>query len=114
MNKFLLTICVLAWSFGAVAGFVPGTEDIPALDDMVFSEDVVSFDVPEGQILNVVAQTKKSAAQIQQFYATNLVAMGWQKSGTNRFVRGRDVLELEIVPDGNKRTVRFNLMVPSE
>lgn len=114
MKKLLLAICVIMWSLNVSADFVPGTEDVPAIDDMVFSEDVVSFDVPEGQILNVVAQTKKSASQIQQFYATNLNAMGWQKSGTNRFVRGRDVLELEIASEGNKRIVRFNLLVPSE
>jgi len=97
-----------------LADFVPGTEDIPALDDMKFSEDVTSFDVPQGQILIVTGTTATSQKEIEQFYSNNLPALGWVQKGRGKFMRGSDVLEIETSSVASQQNVKFNLTLSNE
>ena len=113
MKKIFLGIC-LVWSLTCLADFVPGTEDIPALEDMVFSEDVTSFDVPQGQILIVTGTSAKSKKEIESFYRKNLTALGWISKGNGRFVRGNDVLEIETTLGAAKQNVKFSLTLSNE
>ena len=111
IKKILLVACCMLWSLTGRAGFVPGTEDIPAMDDMVFAEDMVSFDVPEGQILVASATTKASDESIYKFYRSSLLALGWQQNGKGVFVRGKDRLEINVTHGMTEQQVRFNLSV---
>ena len=106
---FLLAGCMLCCV--ARADFVPGTEDIPAMDDMVFAEDIVSFDVPEGQILAALATTKASDESIYRFYQSSMLALGWQQSSKGVFTRGKDRLEINVVHGIKEQQVRFNLSI---
>ena len=110
---FFFCICLIL-SVTCWADFVPGTEDIPALDDMIFSEDVMSFDVPEGQILIVAGTTSKSSTEIMDFYRKNLSSLGWTPKGGGKFIRGNDILEVEITSDNSKQNVKFNLTLSNE
>ena len=114
MNKLIVFLVGMFLATSVFAGFLPGTEDIPALNDMVFSEDVTSFDVPEGQILILSGTTHKTLSEIEQFYKTNLTALGWSSTGKNEFKRGNDSLKLDIDSSSNQRTVKFNLTLSND
>ncbi|MBP5344483.1 MAG: hypothetical protein J6Y85_05380 [Alphaproteobacteria bacterium] len=114
MSKFFFLLGCLMWALHVWAGFVPGTEDIPALGDMIFSEDVTSFDVPQGQILIVMGTTSKSPNEIERFYRNNLQALGWTLKKSGKFVRGNDVLEIETTSQNSKQNVKFSLTLSNE
>ena len=88
----------------ARADFVPGTDDIPVPDEFqaVIANDFL-FDTPSGQILTYEAKTGLSPKQVRSFYQSSLVAMGWKQSGTDRYVRGDDILQIIFPKDGYVR-----------
>ena len=113
MKKFCFLL-VMGLAVSARADFLPGTEDIPALDDMTFSEDVLSFDVPEGQILIVSGTTNQTRTDIERFYETNLTALGWQKKTVSKFVRGNDQLSIDIESEKSHHNVKFSLTLSND
>ena len=114
MKRLFFLFSCLVWTLRVWADFVPGTEDIPALDDMIFSEDVMSFDVPQGQILIVMGTTSKSPKEIERFYHNNLPALGWTPKKSGKFIRGNDVLEIETTSQNSKQNVKFSLTLSNE
>ena len=114
MKKFFFLLLVLIFSVSAFADFLPGTEDIPAMDDMTFSDDVLSFDAPEGQILIISGTTKRTPAEVNRFYKTNLSALGWTAQGRGKFTRGTDSLKIDIERTSTQQNVKFNLTLSNE
>ena len=113
MKKFCFLL-IMGLAVSAWADFLPGTEDIPALDDMIFSEDILSFDVPEGQILIVNGTTDQTQAEIERFYTTNLTALGWKKKTNSKFVRGNDQLSIDIETVKSHQNVKFSLTLSND
>ena len=109
IKKICIVLLCVSWAVICQAEFVPGTEDIPAMDDMVFSEDMVSFDVPEGQILVAAATTQSSEKAIHNFYRESLNALGWNMVKPGVYMRGKDRLDVTVQEGVKERQVKFNL-----
>lgn len=69
----------------------------------------ISFDKPEGRIVEAVAEGRMSPAEVAKFYATTLPQLGWKGVGNNRFAREGEELLLNFSTVPNKLTVRFAL-----
>ena len=111
MRKICILLFFLLWSVIGQAAFVPGTEDVPAMDDMIFSDDIVSFDVPEGQILVIIGTTSSSVQTINNFYQESLNALGWQLIKSGSYIRGKDHLDIVVSGGKTKNEVKFNLTI---
>ena len=114
---FLALLCLLipALSPGQAATQEPGryfTEvpDLPLMSGMAEMPDAgVSFDKPEGRIVEVYAQGEGTADEVLRFYQRALPQLGWEAAGPKRFRREGEVLDLEVETAGNFVTLRCAL-----
>jgi len=97
MKRFLFILCLLIILKGH-ADFLPFTQDIPLMPDLILQDDYLSFDTPSGQILNLSAKTSLPCQQVLSFYTQTLPALGWQEEKTGIFIRNRDTLSLSCTP----------------
>jgi len=73
-------------------------------------EDAVVFDKPEGRILESTAIGKNAQpAEIMEFYAKTLPALGWKPLGAGQYARGHEALGLAAVRQGNDARLRVTL-----
>ena len=93
MKRFSFTLCLLT-ILKANADFLPFTQDIPLMTDLILQEDYLSFDTPSGQILNLSAKTSLPCQQVLSFYTQTLSALGWQEEKKGFFKRNEDTLSL--------------------
>lgn len=122
--KFFLLAWLLApiWLAGAAiqtpamaatsppATFLSTLEDVPLMPGLAERKDLaISFDKPEGRIVEAVAEGRMSQAEVARFYATTLPQLGWKGVGNNRFAREGEELLLNFSTVPNKLTVRFAL-----
>ncbi len=111
----LLCLLVPALSIGQAATQEPGryfTEvpDLPLMPGMAEMPDAgVSFDKPEGRIVEVYAQGEGKADEVLRFYRRTLPQLGWEAAGPKRFRREGEVLDLEVETAGNFVTLRCAL-----
>lgn len=103
----LSAILLLFFALVAHAEFV-GETDIPLMDGMQINEnESFSFDVPAGQIMGFTATSKKSVAEVRDFYQTALEELGWQKKSANLYRRDQDELNLQISPQKNGTSIKI-------
>jgi hypothetical protein len=69
----------------------------------------VSFDKPEGRIVEAYAEGRLTAAAVSKFYASTLPQLGWRDQGNNRFAREGEELILNFTTAAKKLTVQFSL-----
>ena len=111
----LLCLLVPALSIGQAATQESGryfTEvpDLPLMPGMAEMPDAgVSFDKPEGRIVEVYAQGEGNADEVLRFYRRTLPQLGWEAAGPKRFRREGEVLDLEVETAGNFVTLRCAL-----
>ena len=111
----LLGLLIPALSAGQAATQEPGryfTEvpDLPLMPGMAEMPDAgVSFDKPEGRIVEVYAQGEGTADEVLRFYQRALPQLGWEAAGPKRFRREGEVLDLEVETAGNFVTLRCAL-----
>ncbi len=98
----------LAPALGLAAdGFVPGVADLPLMPGMIAGNDggEVTFDSPEGRIVDVTAQSTTPWAAIRAFYDETLQQLGWQVVGNSAsgvtYQRDAERLLLEHLPDSH-------------
>ncbi len=90
--------------------FLSMIEDVPLMPGLAERKDLaISFDKPEGRIVEAVAEGRMSQAEVARFYATTLPQLGWKGEGNNRFAREGEELLLNFSTAANKLTVRFAL-----
>lgn len=91
--------------------FVPGIEDLPLAPGLAaHAENSVLFDTPSGRIVDAIAAGRVSRTAILAFYARTLPQLGWREISRGAFVRGDELLRLEIsVATANLTEVRFSL-----
>ena len=114
---FLALLCLLipALSLGQAATQEPGryfTElpDLPLMPGMAEMPDAgVSFDKPEGRIVEVYAQGEGTEDEVLRFYRRALPQLGWEAAGPKRFRREGEVLNLEVETAGGFVTLRCAL-----
>jgi hypothetical protein len=109
----MLVIVAVAF-FGAAAaragGFVAGLEDLPLMPGLQeVEESAVSFDAPEGRIVEVYAEGAVEAKRVLAFYDETLPQLGWAPAGGGSFRREGEVLRIEIIGEGEGIAVRFSL-----
>lgn len=119
MKLKLLFVGFALIALSALAGttrFVAGTEDVPLMDGLTaVTEDHISFDTPEGRIVQSSAfTTSLSLKQVLSFYQETLPQLGWIQKKQNTFERETD--ELVIDAQKNKTTlfIHFNLQTKAK
>ena len=94
----------------APASFLSNLEDIPLMAGLVERKDLaISFDKPEGRIVEAYAEGRLSQAAVAKFYAATLPQLGWKGQGNNRFAREGEELHLGFSTRANVLTVQFSL-----
>lgn len=89
--------------------FLPGTEDIPQMNELTEVEELASFDNPAERMLLVGAKTKLSFSKVLEFYQESLSNLGWKNKGKGKFERGLDVFSIELNSDGDDHQIQFRL-----
>ena len=111
MKKHIVIWMILLFC-GAVFAqdFIAGTEDIPLMENMVIEDnETISFDTPDGQILNLTGYTKASQTQVKTFYNNTLKTLGWVPQKGNTYMRDKDELSLTFTSTKNGTRVDFQL-----
>jgi len=97
--------------FGAWAdSFLAGTEDVPLMPGLALvAGSTLTFDKPEGRIVEAEAAGKVTRAAVHQFYAATLPQLGWKPAGAETWRRERETLTLEFQGRDGDLTVGFTL-----
>jgi len=100
----------LAASGPAPALFLSNLDDIPLMSGLTERKDLaVSFDKPEGRIVEAQAEGRLSADAVTKFYAATLPQLGWRAQGLNHFTRESEELRLSVAAVNQVLVVRFAL-----
>ena len=92
------------------AVFLSNLDDIPLMAGLTERKDLaVSFDKPEGRIVEAQAEGRLSAAAVTKFYVATLPQLGWRVQGANHFMRESEELRLSIHTANQLVIVRFAL-----
>ena len=76
-------------------------------------EQTLSFDKPQGRIIEVYAALNGPRYdQVQEYYSAILPQFGWGKSADNAFYRAGEVMEISLITDQEHPLVKF-LIRPS-
>ena len=116
--KFVFVFCLLTVS--AIANqFLVGTEDIPLMSGMTYSEeDTFSFENEEGRLYFSKAFTSANSKEIWDFYRVALSQLGWIEQPTGLFERDDEILKISIEEDQkkdvNRTAVFFELITKSK
>lgn len=112
-------ICAILTSFalpataqqGQSAAFFEALYDVPVMAGLEELKDqAMLFDKPDGRIASVVAASKSlKPGQVTAFYAAALPQLGWKKQTDNQYVRGEDVLYMEVVAKPPLTVIHFTL-----
>lgn len=99
---------------GAAERFFAGIEDLPVMPGLEQIQDAgLSFDKPEGRIVEVAASGKVSRREVVEFYRAVLPQLGWRAAGKGRYRREGEHLNLSFSTSGSasgpRLTVRFSL-----
>ena len=105
----VLILALAAWGQEAGRYFtaLPDLPIMPALREA--PEAGVSFDKPEGRIVEVYAEGLAGPEEVLRFYHQTLPQLGWQASGPKSFRREGEVLALDLESDGDRLTLRCSL-----
>lgn len=95
---------------GAAERFFDGIDDLPVMPGLEQLPDAkVTFDKPEGRIVEVAAQGPLTRDAVLDFYAAVLPQLGWRESGAGRYRREGERLVLAVSGADGTITVRFSL-----
>jgi hypothetical protein len=108
-------LALLAGPVGAAdPEYLTTVSDLPLPPGLVEDVDAgVSFDKPEGRIVEVLARGSLTKLEVGSFYRAALPGLGWKplsddEPGT-RWQRGGEILSVDIVDEGNPLVVRFSI-----
>jgi hypothetical protein len=111
---FLAALIVAAPAF-AEARYFSELPDLPLPPGFTETNTAAGFDGAHGRLVVADAMGVATSAQVQNFYAESLPALGWSVSPTNDgtivFVRGREELRLELTSTGGRTHVHVQLIV---
>ncbi|NNE83889.1 MAG: hypothetical protein HKN28_07945 [Alphaproteobacteria bacterium] len=109
-----LAVLLAGRAFAADPEYLTAVADLPLAPGLV--EEVgagISFDKPEGRIVEAVARGDVAPAAITAFYRAALPGLGWQPlaggASGSRWQRGGEILSVDIVDDRNPLVVRFSI-----
>ena len=94
--------------------YLTAVADLPLPPGLV--EEVgagISFDKPEGRIVEALARGAVAKTDVAAFYRATLPGLGWKPladdQAGSRWQRGGEVLSVDIVDSGNPLLVRFSI-----
>jgi len=109
-RRLALVLLVLAPLSARADSFVAGTEDVPLMPGLVpVAGSALTFDKPEGRIVEAQASGKVSRAAVHQFYTETLPQLGWKPAGTEAWRREHETLRLDVRGRDGDLTVGFTL-----
>lgn len=95
---------------GAAVTFVPGTEDVPLMAGLTpLREGGLTFDKPEGRIVQAVAKGAVARMAVRRFYRASLHALGWTRIGADRWSREGERLKVDIRGHDGDLSIAFTL-----
>jgi hypothetical protein len=111
MRRILLSIAVSCLALPALAGdFLDAMPDVPLMSGLAeASDDDMTFDVPEGRIVETLAIGQPSVDKVLAFYTRTLPQLGWIQAGETTFRRDGETLTLEAVAVEHTTRVTFRL-----
>jgi hypothetical protein len=90
--------------------FVAGTEDVPLMPELQPVEgSALTFDKPQGRIVEAQARGKVTRAAVHAFYAETLPQLGWKPAGAEAWQREGETLRLDFHGADGALTVGFTL-----
>lgn len=90
--------------------FLSNLDDIPLMPGLTERKDLaISFDKPEGRIVEAQAEGRLAADAVAKFYATTLPQLGWRDQGGSRFRRENEELRISLGKTDQTVVVRFAL-----
>jgi hypothetical protein len=119
ISTLAVTLMVITLMFIGAAGSAPGwaaerffaaIEDLPVMPGLEQVPDAgVSFDKPQGRIVEAAASGDVTQEAVQAFYTAVLPQLGWDAAGEGRYLRDGERLVLSLSASGRTLTVRFSL-----
>ncbi len=94
--------------------YLTAVADLPLPPGLVEEIDAgISFDKPEGRIVEAVARGAVAKADVAAFYHAALPGLGWRQlddgNAGSRWQRGGEILIVDIVDGSNLLVVRFSI-----
>ncbi len=90
--------------------YLSGVEDLPLMPGLAeIGGSTTVFDASSGRIVEAFAAGPVERAQVIEFYARTLPALGWQAEPASRFRRDDETLQIDFLDGGERLTVRFTL-----
>jgi hypothetical protein len=106
----LCMVLSLSSRASAASEFLSGISDLPLMAGLTEIPGAgLVFDTPQGRIVSSAAKGPVGRAAVLEFYAGALPELGWSSSGSNRFWREGEWLELEVTDRAGEITIRFSL-----
>lgn len=105
-------LAALAAPLAAAAdwAFLQAIDDLPLAPGLIEQPAAgVTFDTPQGRIVEAVADGATTAEAVTAFYVETLPELGWTRRTALAFAREDELLRLEMQPGGRGLVVRFVL-----
>ncbi|MEX2249721.1 MAG: hypothetical protein WD671_08800 [Parvibaculum sp.] len=116
----MLLFCAFPAMALATDGYLEKVDDMPLMEGLSETGDVIVFDKPTGRIVRAVTQGDVAPDEVQAFYVKTLPELGWTRiekleliGGLLLFRREGEKLEIQIVSLSNaaapRTEVRFSI-----
>jgi len=110
LRRLALLLLLLAPVPVLADSFVPGTEDVPLMPGLTpVANSSLTFDKPQGRIVEAQASGRLNRAAVQRFYAATLPQLGWKPAGADAWRREGERLRLDFHGPDGALTVGFTL-----
>ena len=110
LPRLALLLLLLAPLPALADSFVAGTEDVPLMPGLQpVAGSALTFDKPQGRIVEAQASGKLARAAVQRFYAATLPQLGWKPTGADAWRREGETLRLDFHGPDGEITVGFTL-----
>jgi hypothetical protein len=110
LRRLALFLLLLAPPPALAQGFVAGTEDVPLMPGLQPVEgSALTFDKPQGRIVEAQAKGALARGAVQRFYAATLPELGWTPAGADAWRREGETLRLDFHGPDGALTVGFTL-----
>jgi hypothetical protein len=91
-------------------GFLAACDDLPLPPGLTeVAGSGVSFDTPQGRIVEAYARGALRPEAVLDFYAGTLPQLGWSRESATRYRRESEVLSLDPAAEGRGTLVHFTI-----